>query len=191
MTEQTLSANKPESFDRFRADLDSELLKARTLMVGPTLDEKNYNLVIARLIFLQQQDPSQEISLWINSDQPSEISALAICDVIASLPCDVRTYCVGRAIGVSAVLLASGKKGKRTGNRNSSVCLCQPSINASGNAGDLDRMKRRIQLARDRTAEILAAISSRSKAEILVAIDRQYWMSADEAREYGLVDHIK
>jgi len=191
MTEQTLSANKPESFDRFRADLDSELLKARTLMVGPTLDEKNYNLVIARLIFLQQQDPSQEISLWINSDQPSEISALAICDVIASLPCDVRTYCVGRAIGVSAVLLASGKKGKRTANRNSSVCLCQPSINASGNAGDLDRMKRRIQLARDRTAEILAAITSRSKAEILIAIDRQYWMSADEAREYGLVDHIK
>jgi len=191
MTEQTLSANKPESFDRFRADLNSELLKARTLMVGPTLDEKNYNLVIARLIFLQQQDPSQEISLWINSDQPSEISALAICDVIASLPCDVRTYCVGRAIGVSAVLLASGKKGKRTANRNSSVCLCQPSINASGNAGDLDRMKRRIQLARDRTAEILAAITSRSKAEILIAIDRQYWMSADEAREYGLVDHIK
>lgn len=191
MTEQTLSANKPESFDRFRADLDSELLKARTLMVGPTLDEKNYNLVIARLIFLQQQDPSQEISLWINSDHPSEISALAICDVIASLPCDVRTYCVGKAIGVSAVLLASGKKGKRTANRNSSVCLCQPSINMSGNAGDLDRMKRRIQLARDRTAEILAAITSRSKAEILIAIDRQYWMSADEAREYGIVDHVK
>ena len=191
MTEQTLSANKPESFDRFRADLDSELLKARTLMVGPTLDEKNYNLVIARLIFLQQQDPSQEISLWINSDHPSEISALAICDVIASLPCDVRTYCVGKAIGVSAVLLASGKKGKRTANRNSSVCLCQPSINMSGNAGDLDRMKRRIQLARDRTAEMLAAITSRSNAEILIAIDRQYWMSADEAREYGIVDHVK
>jgi len=191
MTEQTLSANKPESFDRFRADLDSELLKARTLMVGPTLDEKNYNLVIARLIFLQQQDPSQEISLWINSDHPSEISALAICDVIASLPCDVRTYCVGKAIGVSAVLLASGKKGKRTANRNSSVCLCQPSINMSGNAGDLDRMKRRIQLARDRTVEMLAAITSRSNAEILIAIDRQYWMSADEAREYGIVDHAK
>jgi ATP-dependent Clp protease protease subunit len=191
MTEQTLSANKPESFDRFRSDLDSELLKTRTVMVGPTLDEKNYNLVIAQLIFLQQQDPGQEISLWINSDHPSEISALAICDEIASLPCDVRTYCVGKAIGVSAVLLASGKKGKRTANRNSSVCLCQPSINASGNAGDLDRLKRRIQLARDRTAEILAAITSRSKAEILIAIDRQYWMSADEAREYGIVDHVK
>jgi len=161
------------------------------VIVGPTLDEKNYNLVIAQLIFLQQQDPSQEISLWINSDHPSEISALAICDVIASLPCDVRTYCVGKAIGVSAVLLASGKKGKRTANRNSSVCLCQPSINASANAGDLDRMKRRIQLARDRTAEILAAITSRSKAEIFIAIDRQYWMSADEAREYGIVDHVK
>ncbi len=190
MTKHTLSVDDPESFDRFRADLDSELLRSRTLIVGPTLNEKNYNLVIAQLIFLQQQDPSQEISLWINSDHPSEISALAICDVVGSLPCDVRTYCVGKAIGVSAVLLASGKKGKRTANRNSSVCLCQPSINASGNAGDLDRMKRRIQLARDRTAEILAAITSRSKAEILSAIDRQYWMSADEAREYGIVDHV-
>ena len=190
MTKHTLSVDDSERFDRFQADLNSELLTSRTLIVGPTLNEKNYNLVIAQLIFLQQQDPSQEISLWINSDHPSEISALAICDVVGSLPCDVRTYCVGKAIGVSAVLLASGKKGKRTANRNSSVCLSQPSINASGNAGDLDRMKRRIQLARDRTAEILAAITSRSKAEILSAIDRQYWMSADEAREYGIVDHV-
>jgi ATP-dependent Clp protease, protease subunit len=191
MTKNILSVDNSERFDRFRADLDSELLRSRTVIVGPTLDEKNYNLVIAQLIFLQQQDPSQEISLWINSDHPSEISALAICDVIASLPCDVRTYCVGKAIGVSAVLLASGKQGKRTANRSSSVCLCQPSINVSGNAGDLDRMKRRIQLARDRTAEMLAAVTPRSKAEILVAVDRQYWMSADEAREYGIVDHVK
>jgi ATP-dependent Clp protease protease subunit len=191
MTKHTLSVDNSERFDRFQADLNSELLRSRTVIVGPTLDEKNYDLVIAQLIFLQQQDPSQEISLWINSDHPSEISALAICDVIASLPCDVRTYCVGKAIGVSAVLLASGKQGKRTANRNSSVCLCQPSINASGNAGDLDRMKRRIQLARDRTAEILAAITSKSKAEILISIDRQHWMSADEAREYGIVDHVK
>ncbi|MGA8476407.1 MAG: ATP-dependent Clp protease proteolytic subunit [Chthoniobacterales bacterium] len=191
MTKHTPSVDNSERFDRFQADLNSELLRSRTLMVGPTMDEKNYNLVIAQLIFLQQQDPSQEISLWINSDHPSEISALAICDVIASLPCDVRTYCVGKAIGVSAVLLASGKQGKRTANRNSSVCLCQPSINASGNAGDLDRMKRRIQRARDRTAEILAAITSKSKAEILISIDRQHWMSADEAREYGIVDHVK
>jgi ATP-dependent Clp protease, protease subunit len=191
MTKHTLSVDNSERLDRFQADLNSELLRSRTVIVGPTLDEKNYNLLIAQLIFLQQQDPSQEISLWINSDHPSEISALAICDVIASLPCDVRTYCVGKAIGVSAVVLASGKQGKRTANRNSSVCLCQPSISVSGNAGDLDRMKRRIQLARDRTAEILAGITSRSKAEILVAIDRQYWMSADEATEYGIVDHVK
>jgi ATP-dependent Clp protease, protease subunit len=191
MTKHTLSVDNSERFDRFQADLNSELLRSRTVIVGPTLDEKNYNLVIAQLIFLQQQDPSQEIALWINSDHPSEISALAICDVIASLPCDVRTFCVGKAIGVSAVLLASGKPGKRTANRNSSVCLCQPSINVSGNAGDLDRMKRRVQLARNRTAEMLATITSRSKAEILIAIDRQYWMSADEAKEYGIVDHVK
>ena len=191
MTKHTLSVDNSERFDRFQADLNSELLRSRTVIVGPTLDEKNYNLVIAQLIFLQQQDPSQEISLWINSDHPSEISALAICDVIASLPCDICTFCVGKAIGVSAVLLASGKPGKRTANRNSSICLCQPSINTSGNAGDLDRVKRRIQLARDRTAEMLAAITSRSKSEILTAIDRKYWMSADEAREYGIVDHVQ
>ena len=110
-------------------------------MVGPTLDEKNYNLVIAQLIFLQQQDPSQEISLWINSDHPSEISALAICDVIASLPCDVRTYCVGKAIGVSASSLGYRQdRESELPTETSSVCLCQPSINASGKAGDLDRM---------------------------------------------------
>src|SRR5260370_42300368 len=147
MTKHTLSVDDPESFDRFRADLDSELLRSRTLIVGPTLNEKNYNLVIAQLIFLQQQDPSQEISLWINSDHPSEISALAICDVVGSLPCDVRTYCVGKDIGVRAVLLASGKTGKRTGKRNSRVCLSQPSINASGNADDMALTKRPLRHA--------------------------------------------
>src|SRR3984893_1214850 len=191
MTKDTLSADQSDRPDRFQADLGSELLRSRTLIVGPAMDEKNYNLVIAQLIFLQQQDSSQEISLWINSDHPSEISALAICDVIDSLDCDLRTYCVGKAIGVSAVLLASGKKGKRTANRNSSICLCQPSIKFSGNADDLGRMKRRIELARDRTADILAGITSRPKSEILPAIDREYWMSADEAREYGVVDHVK
>jgi ATP-dependent Clp protease protease subunit len=160
-------------------------------MVGPNLDEKNYNLVIAQLVFLQQQDPDQEIALWINSDHPSEASALAICDMIASLTCDVRTHCVGKAVGVSAVLLASGTKGKRTASSNSSICLCQPWIKASGNAEEVGRMKRRIELARDRTAEILAEITSRSKTEILTAIDRKYWMSAEEARNYGIVDQVR
>src|SRR5260221_2655621 len=141
MTKRTLSVDNSERFDRFQADLNSELLRSRTVIVGPTLDEKNYNLVIAQLIFLQQQDPSQEISLWINSDHPSVISALAICDVIASLPCDVRTYCVGKAIGLSAVLLASGKPGKLTANRKSSVCLIQPSIITSWNPCALERSK--------------------------------------------------
>src|SRR5260370_25842652 len=156
MTKHTVSVDDSERFDRYQADLNSELLTSRTLIVGPTLNEKNYNLVIAQLIFLQQQDPSQEISLWINSDHPSEISALAICDVVGSLPCDVRTYCVGKAIGVRAVLLASGKRRKRSASRNSRVCLCQPSLNARVNAGDLTRMKRRLELARDRTAESIA-----------------------------------
>jgi ATP-dependent Clp protease, protease subunit len=191
MTTQTLSIGKSDSFDRFESDLNSQLLRSRTLIVGPTLDEKNYNLVIAQLVFLHEQDPNQEISLWINSDHPSEVSALAICDMIGSLSCDVRTYCVGKAIGVSALVLASGTKGKRTASNNSSICLCQPSIKASGNAEEVSRMKRRIELTRDRTAEILAEITSRSKTEILSAIDREYWMSAEEAREYGIVDHVK
>jgi ATP-dependent Clp protease protease subunit len=191
MTKHTSSADKSARFDRFESDVNSQLLRSRTLIVGPTLDEKNYNLVIAQLVFLQQQDPTQEISLWINSDHPSEVSALAICDVIGSLSCDVRTYCIGKAIGVSAVLLASGKKGKRTASSNSSVCLCQPSIKAGGNADEVGRMKRRIELARDRTAEFLAEMTSRSKTEILSAIDREYWMSPEEAREYGIVDHVK
>jgi ATP-dependent Clp protease protease subunit len=191
MTDHSLSIDKSDGFDRFEFELSSQLLRSRTLIIGPTLDEKNYNLVIAQLVFLQQQDPNQEISLWINSDHPSEVSALAICDMIDSFSCDVRTYCVGKAIGVSAVLLASGTKGKRTASRSSSVCLCQPTIKASGNAEEVGRMKRRIELARDRTAEMLAEITSRSKAEILSAIDREYWMSAEEAREYGIVDHVK
>src|SRR5258707_6672570 len=114
MTKHTLSVDDPESFDRFRADLDSELLRSRTLIVGPTLNEKNYNLVIAQLLFLQQQDPIQEISLWINYDHPSEISPLAICDVVGSLACDVRTYFVGKAIELMAVLLHSGNNGKES-----------------------------------------------------------------------------
>jgi ATP-dependent Clp protease protease subunit len=191
MTKHSLSIDRSDGFDRFESELNSQLLRSRTLMVGPNLDEKNYNLVIAQLVFLQQQAPDQEISLWINSDHPSEASALAICDMIGYLPCDVRTHCVGKAIGVSAVLLASGTKGKRTASSNSSICLCQPSIKTSGNAEEVGRMKRRIELARDRTAEILAEITSRSKTEILSAIDREYWMSAEEARNYGIIDQVR
>jgi ATP-dependent Clp protease, protease subunit len=191
MSTHTLGTDKSDGFDRFESDLNSQLLRSRTLMVGPNLDETNYNLVIAQLLFLQEQDSNQEISLWINSDHPSEVSALAICDMIGSLSCDVRTYCVGKAIGVSAVLLASGKKGKRTASRSSSICLCQPSIKAGGNAEEVGRIKRRIEFARDRTAEILAEITSRSKTEILSAIDREYWMSAEEARDYGIVDQVR
>jgi ATP-dependent Clp protease protease subunit len=189
MSNPTLSVDK--SGGGFEAESTSGLLHSRTIIIGPNLDEKSYNLVIAQLIFLQQQDPSQDLSLWINSDHPSEISALAICDLTRSLSCDVRTYCVGKAIGVSALLLASGTKGKRTANRNASVCLCQPSIKSIGNANDLDRMKRRADLARDRTVELLAEITTRSKDEILTAIDREHWMSAEEAQEYGIVDHVK
>jgi ATP-dependent Clp protease, protease subunit len=191
MVSPTLSADKSNQFDSFQADLNSALLRSRTVMIGPNLDEKNYNLAIAQLIFLQEHDPAQEVSLWINSDHPSELGALAICDLIRSFPADVRTYCVGKAVGVSAVLLACGTKGKRTANRNASICLCQPSVQVSGNAEEVGRMKRRIELALDRTAEILAEITSRSKAEILSAIDRELWMSADEARGYGLVDQVK
>jgi ATP-dependent Clp protease protease subunit len=191
MAEPTLSTDKSDRFDQFHADLHSNLLRSRTVIVGPTLDEERYNLTIAQLVYLQEQDPDQEIALWINSDHPSEIGALAICDLIRSFPCDVRTYCVGKAIGVSAILLACGTKGKRTANRNASICLCQPSINASGNAEDVGRMKRRIELARDRTAEILSEITSQPKTEILMAIDRELWMSADEAKEYGIVDHVR
>jgi ATP-dependent Clp protease, protease subunit len=182
MAEPTLSTDKSDRFDQFHADLHSNLLRSRTVIVGPTLDEESYNLTIAQLVYLQEQDPDQEIALWINSDHPSEIGALAICDLIRSFPCDVRTYCVGKAIGVSAILLACGTKGKRTANQNASICLCQPSINASGNAEDVGRMKRRIELARDRTAEILSEITSQPKTEILLAIDRELWMSADEAK---------
>jgi ATP-dependent Clp protease protease subunit len=191
MSTHTLSADKSDNLDRFESDLRSQLLRSRTLMVGPNLDETNYNRVIAQLVFLQQQDPNQEISLWINSDQPSEASALAICDMIGSLSCDVRTHCVGKAIGVSAVLLASGTKGKRAASRSSSICLCQPSIKASGNAEEVGRIKRRIELARDRTVEILAGITSRPKSDILTAIDREYWMSAEEARDYGIIDQVR
>jgi ATP-dependent Clp protease protease subunit len=189
MSSPTRSADKSDG--RFEAELSSGLLQSRTIIIGPTLDEKSYNLVIAQLIFLQQQDPTEDISLWINSDHPSETSALAICDLIRSLSCDVRTYCVGKAIGVSAVLLASGTKGKRTANRNASICLCQPSIKSIGNADELGRIKQRAELARDRTIELLAGITSRSKAEILAAIDREYWLSAEEAKEYGIVDQVK
>jgi ATP-dependent Clp protease protease subunit len=191
MAEPTLSTDKSDRFDQFHADLHSNLLRSRTVIVGPTLDEERYNLTIAQLVYLQEQDPDQEIALWINSDHPSEIGALAICDLIRSFPCDVRTYCVGKAIGVSAILLACGTKAKRTANRNASICLCQPSIKASGNAEDVGRMKRRIELARDRTAEILSEITSQPKTEILMAIDRELWMSADEAKGYGIVDHVR
>ncbi|MGH7198328.1 MAG: ATP-dependent Clp endopeptidase proteolytic subunit ClpP [Candidatus Omnitrophota bacterium] len=171
-------------------DIYSRLLKDRVLFIGTPIDDNVANLVVAQLLFLQMEDQEKDIHLYINSPGGSITSGLAIYDTMQFLKPDVCTYCIGQAASMGAVLLAAGTKGKRYALPNSRIMIHQPWGGVQGVATDINIQAKEIQNLKDRLNEILAKHTAKDKAKIEKDTDRDYFMSAGEAKTYGIVDDV-
>ena len=171
-------------------DIYSRLLKDRIIMVGSPIDDGVAALVTAQLLFLQAEDPEKDISMYINSPGGVVTAGLAIYDTMQYIKCDVATYCIGQACSMGAVLLAAGAKGKRYALPNARVMIHQPSGGAEGKASDILISAEEIRKCRATLNDILARHTGKDLATIERDTDRDFFLSADEAKEYGLVDNV-
>ena len=171
-------------------DIYSRLLKDRIIFIGSGIDDVISSLVIAQLLFLQSEDAEKDISLYINSPGGSVTAGMAIYDTMQFLKCDVATYCVGQAASMGAVLLAAGAAGKRFSLPNARVMIHQPWGGVQGQASDISIQAQEILRTRDTLNKILAFHTRKPLEVVTRDSDRDFFMSADEAREYGLVDAV-
>ncbi len=171
-------------------DIYSRLLKDRIVFIGTPINDDVANIVIAQLLFLQMEDPKKDINLYINSPGGVVTGGMAIYDTINFMSCDVVTYCIGMAASMATVLLAAGKKGKRHALPNSRIMIHQPTGGASGQTSDISIQAREILRWRATLNEILSRHSGKAVEQIEKDSDRDYYMSAQEALAYGLVDHV-
>ncbi|MFA5410547.1 MAG: ATP-dependent Clp endopeptidase proteolytic subunit ClpP [Candidatus Omnitrophota bacterium] len=171
-------------------DIYSRLLKDRIIFIGTAIDDVVANLIIAQMLFLQMEDVNKDINIYINSPGGSVTSGLAIYDTMQFVKCDVATYCVGQATSMGALLLTAGTKGKRFTLPNSRVMIHQPWGGIQGAAEDISRHAKEILKLRDRINEILAQHTNQSLEKIQKDTDRDYFMSAQEAKDYGLIDEV-
>lgn len=171
-------------------DIYSRLLKDRIIFIGSPIDDGVANVVIAQLLFLQMEDAKKDIHLYINSPGGIVTGGMAIYDTMNFLQCDIVTYCIGMAASMSTVLLAAGTKGKRFALPNSRVMIHQPSGGAGGQAADFAIAAREILRWRKTLNEAIARHTGRPADQIEKDSDRDYYLSAQEAKEYGIVDHV-
>jgi ATP-dependent Clp protease protease subunit len=171
-------------------DIYSRLLKDRIIFIGTPIDDYVANLVIAQMLFLQMEDVNKDINVYINSPGGSVTSGLAIYDTMQFVKCDVATFCVGQASSMGALLLSAGVKGKRHALPNSRIMIHQPWGGIQGAAEDISRHAKEILKMRDRINEILANHTGQSLEKVQKDTDRDYFMSANEAKEYGLIDEV-
>lgn len=171
-------------------DIFSRLLKDRIIFVGTAIDDEVSNLIIAQMLFLQAEDAEKDISLYINSPGGSVTAGMAIYDTMQFVKCDVATYCVGQASSMAAVLLAAGTPGKRMALPNARILIHQPWGGVQGQATDISIQAREILRLRDRVNDILAQHTQKPLEVIARDTDRDFFMSAQEAKEYGLVDEV-
>ena len=171
-------------------DIFSRLLMDRIVFLGSSINDQVANIIVAQLLFLDADDPEREIYLYINSPGGSVYAGLAIYDTMNHLRAPVSTYCVGMAASMGALLLASGKKGKRNALPNSRIMLHQPSSGYQGTAADIEIAAKEILGTRERLNRILAERSGQTLKKINADVDRDRWMSAEEAVKYGLVDQV-
>lgn len=172
-------------------DIYSRLLKERIVfMVGP-VEDNVANLIVAQFLYLESENPDKDIHLYINSPGGSVTAGLSIYDTMQYVRCDINTMCVGQAASMGAFLLAAGARGKRVALPNSRMMLHQPSGGSRGVAADIEIQAREIVLMRQRLNEIIAAHTGQSVERISADTDRDYWMSPDEAVEYGIVDSVQ
>jgi ATP-dependent Clp protease, protease subunit len=171
-------------------DIYSRLLKDRVVLLGSEINDQVANLIIAQLLFLEAEDPDKDIRLFINSPGGSITAGMAIYDTMQYICCDVATVCVGMAASMGAFLLAAGTKGKRSALPNSEIMIHQPLGGTQGQATDIEIHTRRILKTRDSINNILAERTGQLLERIAQDTDRDYFMTAAEAKEYGLVDEV-
>jgi ATP-dependent Clp protease protease subunit len=171
-------------------DIYSRLLKDRIIFIGSPIDDGVANVVIAQMLFLQMEDPKKDIQLYINSPGGVVTGGMAIYDTMNFLQCDIVTYCIGMAASMSTVLLAAGTKGKRFALPNSRVMIHQPSGGAGGQQADIAIQAREIIRWRQTLNETIARHTGKTAEQIEKDSDRDYYLSAEEAKTYGLVDHV-
>ena len=171
-------------------DIFSRLLMDRIVFLGSSINDQVANIIVAQLLFLDADDPEREIYLYINSPGGSVYAGLAIYDTMNHLRAPVSTYCVGMAASMGALLLASGRKGKRNALPNSRIMLHQPSSGYQGTAADIEIAAKEILGTRERLNRILAERTGQTLKKINADVDRDRWMSAEEAVKYGLVDQV-
>jgi ATP-dependent Clp protease protease subunit len=172
-------------------DIYSRLLKERIIFLGNAVDDDVANLVVAQLLFLESDDPDRDINLYINSPGGSVTAGMAIYDTMQHIKPDVSTICVGLAASMGAVLLAGGAPGKRYALPNARIMIHEPWVNQiGGKITDLDIQMKELIRNRDALARILAKHSNHSVEQILKETERDYWMTAEEAKAYHLVDEV-
>jgi len=171
-------------------DIYSRLLKDRIIFIGTPIDDMVANLVIAQMLFLQMEDPKKDIHFYINSPGGVVTGGMAIYDTINFLQCDVVTYCIGQAASMATVLLAAGTPGKRFALPNSRVMIHQPSGGAGGQTADIVIASREILRWRQTLNTIIARHTGKTPEQVEKDSDRDYYLSAHEAKAYGIVDHV-
>lgn len=179
------SGNREQAYDIY-----SRLLKDRIVFIGTAIDDHVANAVIAQLLFLQMDDGKKDVSIYINSPGGSVTAGLAIYDTMQFMTCAVNTYCIGMAASMGAVLLAAGTRGKRFALPNSDIMIHQVSGGAQGTASDVERTVEFMFKLKKRLIRILANHTGKTEEQVKIDSDRDYYMSAEEAKEYGLVDEV-
>lgn len=171
-------------------DIYSRLLKDNIIFLGGPIDDNLANIVIAQLLFLQSEDPKKDISIYVNSPGGSVTSTLAIIDTMNFVKNDVSTVCVGIAASGGAMILSAGKKGKRLALPNSEIMIHQPYGGAEGRASDIEITAKQILKTRERLNKMLAENTGKPLAQVEKDVDRDYFMNAEEAKKYGIIDKI-
>jgi ATP-dependent Clp protease protease subunit len=171
-------------------DIYSRLLQDRIVLLGGEVTDESANLIVAQLLFLQSQDAKKTINMYINSPGGSVTAGLAIYDTMQFISCPVATYCIGQAASMGAVLLTAGAKGKRFALPNARIMIHQPWGGAEGKASDIEITAKEILRLKERLNHILADHSGKSYEDVVRDTDRDYFMSAEEAAAYGLIDRV-
>lgn len=171
-------------------DIYSRLLKDRIIFLGTQVNDTMANAIVAQLLFLQFDDPNADVHMYINSPGGSITAGMAIYDTMQFISCDVATYCLGQAASMGATLLTAGTKGKRNALPNARVMIHQPLAGMEGTATELDIHAREVLKVKKRMNEILKHHTGKTYDEIERDTDRDNFMTAEEARDYGLVDHV-
>jgi ATP-dependent Clp protease, protease subunit len=171
-------------------DIYSRLLKDRIIFLGGVIDDVVANSIIAQLLFLESEDPKKDVSLYINSPGGHVTSSLALLDTMNYVKPDIQTVCVGVAASAAAILLSAGKKGKRYALPNAEVMIHQPMGGAQGQATDIEITAKQILKIRERLNKILAKNTGKPISQVERDVDRDYFMDAEEAKKYGIIDEI-